>query len=107
MASVYRFLKPEDKLMIETMWKAMFEGLAALFYNLAQAALAPILPTNRGYLETAYETLDIYNTGPYKSIIQEFDVDDINVTKILHIVGTAYILAEGRIYQKCENQAEY
>ena len=107
MASIYRFLKPEDKKMVETMWQAMFEGLSALFYNLAQSTLSPILPTNRGFLETSYETLDIYNKGPNKSIKQEFDVDKINVQQIITVGAISYILADGNIYKKVTSQSEY
>lgn len=107
MASIYRFLKPEDRKMVETMWEGMFEGLSALFYNLAQSTLSPILPTSRGFLETSYETLDIYNKGPNKSIKQEFDVANINVTKIITINNISHILADGRIYKKSIEQSEH
>ena len=107
MASIYRFLKPEDKQMVETMWEGMFEGLSALFYNLAQSSLSPIISSSRGFLETSYETLDIYNQGPNKSIKQEFDVGNINVKKIINVQGVSYILADGRIYRKTTGQSEH
>ena len=107
MASIYRFLSPEDRKMVETMWEGLFEGLSALFYNLSQSALSPILPSSRGFLETGYETLDIYNRGPNKSIKQEFDINNINVSKIVTIQGVSYILADGRIYRKESHQSEH
>ena len=107
MASIYRFLSPEDRKMVETMWEGLFEGLSALFYNLSQATLSPIISSSRGFLETSYETLDIYNRGPNKSVKQEFDINNINVSKIVTIQGVSYILADGRIYRKASHQSEH
>ena len=98
MSSIYNFLTPEDKLMVETMWTALFEGLSALFYNLAQSALSPLQSLGNGYLEDSYNTIPIYNKGNNKSITKEFDVDQMKVTRIVKTPTTYYILADRHIY---------
>jgi hypothetical protein len=103
MSSIYNFLDPADKLMIETMWTALFEGLAALFYNLAQAQLAPLQALGNGYLEDSYNTIPIFNKGTYKSIKKEFDISASAVSRLIQTESTYYILADQYIYSLIDN----
>lgn len=98
MSSVYNFLTPEDKQMVETMWTALFEGLSALFFNLAQAALSPLQSLGNGFLEDSYSTIPLYNRGAYKSIAKEFDISTMDVKRVLQEGSNYYILADSHIY---------
>jgi len=103
MSSIYNFLDPKDKKMIETMWTALFEGLSGLFFNLAQAVLSPMQSLSKGYLEDSYNTIPIFNKGNNKSIKKEFDITTMLIKRIIKTDSTFYILADEHIYSLKDN----
>lgn len=59
LSSYYNFLTEDQKKPIEDYWKALVDGIEALFYNLSEAYLSSSLVYSKGYLESRYSSIEL------------------------------------------------
>lgn len=68
LGTVYRNLDDSSKDVVETFWNSMFEATGALYYDLYQNHLAKYFDYSQGYIEQAYQTMDIVFEGDNKNV---------------------------------------
>lgn len=77
LGTIYHYVKNEDKYIIEQYWKALLNGLEGLYFNLAQALTNHMLSTSTGYLEYAYNPMNLF---PSQGKIEQYLPVTLDVT---------------------------